>query len=57
MKAENQRVESENIKQQRRIEKILGAGSGTGTGGQSASDIRKEIEKSVLVRQLKAQVS
>ena len=53
LKAENQRVESENVKQQRRIEKIIGSNS----TGQSAADIRKEIEKSILVRQLKSQVN
>ncbi len=53
LKVENQRIESENSKQQRRIEKILGANA----SGQSSSDIRKEIEKSILIRQMKAQVS
>ena len=54
LKAENQRVETENTKQQRRIEKVMGSQQ---LGGQSANDVRKEIEKSVLVRQLKSQVS
>ena len=52
LKVENQRIESENSKQQRRIEKILAANA----SGQSSSDIRKEIEKSILIRQMKAQV-
>jgi len=53
LRAENQRIEAENVKQHRRIDKIMGSN----IGGQSANDVRKEIEKSVLVRQLKAQIN
>jgi hypothetical protein len=54
LRTEKQRIESEAMKQQRRIEKILGS---QGANGQVSIEARKEIEKSVLVRQLKAQVS
>ncbi len=52
LKADNQRLEAECTKQQRRIDKILNGHS----NGQSIIEIRKEIEKSVIVKQLKNQV-
>jgi predicted RNase H-like nuclease (RuvC/YqgF family) len=54
LKSENQRLEMEGIKQQRRVEQLLHLSEGAkGT----AQNVRKEIEKSILVRQLKVQVS
>ncbi|RYG97141.1 hypothetical protein EON65_53310 [archaeon] len=54
IKSENQRLEMDNIKQQRRIEQLLHLSEGAkGT----AQNVRKEIEKSILVRQLKTQVT
>ena len=53
LKAENQRWENEISKQQKRIDKLLD--SSVNRHGTSASDIRKELEKSTLVRQLKRQ--
>ena len=52
LKAENQRAEAENLKQHRRIEKILSS-----SGQTNMIDVRKEIEKTSLCRQLKAQVN
>ena len=54
LKSENQRLEMESIKQQRRIEQLLNLSEG---GKGTAQNVRKEIEKSILVRQLKTQVN
>eukprot|EP01031_Cornospumella_fuschlensis_P033416 gene33416-40424_t len=54
IKSENQRLEMDNIKQQRRIEQLLHLSEGAKG---SAQNVRKEIEKSILVRQLKTQVT
>ena len=53
LRAENQRVENELLKQQRRIDKLVSPH----INGQSVLDIRREIEKSILVRQLKGQIN
>jgi hypothetical protein len=53
LRAENQRTENELLKQQRRIDKLVSPH----VNGQSVLDIRKEIEKSILVRQLKGQIN
>ena len=53
LKAENQRWENEISKQQKRIDKLLD--TSTNRHGTSAADIRKELEKSTIVRQLKRQ--
>lgn len=53
LKAENQRWESEITKQQKRIDRLLD--SSINKHGTSAADIRKELEKSTIVRQLKRQ--
>jgi hypothetical protein len=53
LKAENQRWENEISKQQKRIDKLLD--SSANKHGTSATDIRKELEKTTLVRQLKRQ--
>ena len=52
LRAENQRIENEALKQHKRIEKLMSSHS----TGQALNDVRKEIEKSVFVRQLKSQV-
>lgn len=54
LKADNQRLDSEVTKQQHRIDKIMAPQFAK--NGHLVVEIRKEIEKSVLVRQLKAQV-
>lgn len=66
LRAENQRCESDVIKQHRRIEKLLDAtapqtnlnniSSKTSSGSSSSNEARRELEKSLLVRQLKSQV-
>lgn len=53
LKAENQRTENELLKQQRRIDKLVSPH----VNGQSVLDIRREIEKSILVRQLKGHIN
>jgi len=55
LRAENQRLESEVSKQQHRIDKILSPQYSKSS--HLVLEIRKEIEKSVLVRQLKAQMT
>jgi hypothetical protein len=55
-KAENQRLESEASKQQRRIDQLLNLSEGAKNIGIS-SEIRRDIEKSILVRQLKNQIN
>jgi len=55
LKTDNQRLESELLKQQRRIDRLLESMSG-GKGNIHGAEIRKEIEKSILVRQLKQQI-
>lgn len=54
LRYENQRLEGESIKQQRRIEKLISPQ--ISKNGQGTLEIRKEIEKTVIVRQLKAQI-
>mmetsp|Transcript_15990 Transcript_15990/g.24106 ORF Transcript_15990/g.24106 Transcript_15990/m.24106 type:complete len:980 (+) Transcript_15990:164-3103(+) len=54
LKADNQRMENEITKQQHRIDKILSPQFAKNT--HLVLEIKKEIEKSVLVRQLKAQM-
>ena len=54
LRAENQRIDTENKQQQKRIEKMLGTQPQT---IQAANSARKELENSVLVRQLKAQIN
>ncbi len=54
-KTENQRLDNEAIKQQRRIDQLLNLSEGSKNIVLS-TDLRKEIEKSILVRQLKAQI-
>ena len=49
------RMEQEVMKQQRRIDKLLSPM--VGKSGIAIMEMRKEVEKSVLVRQLKHQVS
>lgn len=56
VKAENQRLEFEATKQQRRIDQLLNLADGAKNIGIS-SDIRRDIEKSILVRQLKNQIN
>ena len=48
-------MEQEVMKQQRRIDKLLSPM--VGKSGIAIMEMRKEVEKSVLVRQLKHQVS
>eukprot|EP01039_Chlorochromonas_danica_P009839 gene9839-10883_t len=55
LKGENQRLETEATRQQRRIEQLLHLSEGVRGG--AAQGVRREIEKSLLVRQLKAQVT
>lgn len=58
LKGENQRWENEVWKQQRRIDRLLESiNKNSKDGIASADDIRKEIEKSIVVRQLKQQIS
>lgn len=54
LKYENQRLETENLKSQRRIEKLISPH--TAKNGQTTTEIRREIEKSAIVRQLKGQI-
>lgn len=58
LRAENQRFEAELLKQQKRLEKFLEQSQGAAGAGKSAStgEQRRELEKSLLVRQLKTQV-
>ena len=56
LRAENQRLESEGTKQQRRIDQLLNLSDGAKNIGMS-SEIRRDIEKSILVRQLKNQIN
>lgn len=49
-------MESEATKQQRRIEQLLSLSEGVKTSS-TAQNVRKEIEKSILVRQLKQQLA
>jgi predicted nucleic acid-binding Zn-ribbon protein len=56
VKAENQRLESDAAKQQRRIDQLLNLSDGAKNIGIS-SDMRRDIEKSILVRQLKNQIN
>lgn len=53
LKVDNQKTENELFKQQRRIDKLVSPH----VNGQSILDIRREIEKSILVRQLKGQIN
>ena len=55
IKTENQRIAAESKQQQRRIEKIIGSHQQPGT--QASNEARRELEKSVIVRQLKAQIN
>ena len=55
LKTDNQRLDSELLKQQRRVDRLLESMSG-GKGTIHGAEIRKEIEKSILVRQLKQQI-
>lgn len=55
LKGENQRLEVDATRQQRRIEQLLHLSEGARGG--AAQGVRREIEKSLLVRQLKAQVT
>ena len=55
LKVDNQRLDTELLKQQRRIDRLLESMSG-GKGNVHGTEIRKEIEKSMLVRQLKQQI-
>jgi hypothetical protein len=57
LKSENQRLESEAIKQQRRIDQLLNLSDGLKTTANNTAQLRKEIEKSILVRQLKSQLN
>ena len=54
LKYENQRLEPGNLKQQRRIEKLLGLQ--ISKSGQTTSEIRRDIDKTAIVRQLKGQI-
>mmetsp|Transcript_3202 Transcript_3202/g.5403 ORF Transcript_3202/g.5403 Transcript_3202/m.5403 type:complete len:1013 (-) Transcript_3202:68-3106(-) len=56
LKVENQRLESEGMRQQRRIDQLLNLSEGAKNIGLSA-EIRRDIEKSILVRQLKNQIN
>lgn len=56
LKAENHRLESEGTKQQRRIDQLLNLSDGAKNIGMT-SEIRRDIEKSILVRQLKNQIN
>lgn len=56
LKSENQRLDSEAVKQQRRIDQLLNLSEGVKSAGNS-TNLRKEIEKSILVRQLKSQLN
>jgi hypothetical protein len=56
LKAENHRLEIEAMKQQKRIEQLMNLSEGAKNFGLSA-EIKKEIEKSILVRQLKNQIN
>jgi hypothetical protein len=56
LKSENHRLESEATKQQRRIEQLLNLSEGVKTSTMAQS-VRREIEKSILVRQLKQQLA
>ena len=56
LRAENHRLESEGTKQQRRIDQLLNLSDGAKNIGMS-SEIRRDIEKSILVRQLKNQIN
>lgn len=56
VKTDNQRLESEATKQQRRIDQLLNLSEGAKNIGIS-SEIRRDIEKSILVRQLKNQIN
>lgn len=55
LKAENQRWELEFSKQQKRIDKLLDPASGNKIG-QNAAETRRDIEKTLIVRQLKQQI-
>jgi hypothetical protein len=55
LKIDNQRLDTELLKQQRRIDRLLESMSG-GKGAVHGAEVRKEIEKSMLVRQLKQQI-
>lgn len=54
LKTEQHRLELDSLKQQRRIDQLLHLSEGAKG---SAENVRKDIEKSVLVRQIKAQVT
>lgn len=56
LKSENHRLETEATKQQRRIEQLLNLSEGVKTSSMAQS-VRREIEKSILVRQLKQQLA
>ena len=58
LRAENQRYEAELLKQTRRLEKYLEQSTGPSGPGKLApsGEQRRELEKSLLVRQLKTQV-
>ena len=56
LKSENQRLEADANKQQRRIDQLLNLSEGAKNIGLSA-EIRRDIEKSILVRQLKVQIN
>lgn len=66
LRAENQRCENDVIKQHRRIEKLLDStapqsslnniSSKTSSGSGPSNEARRELEKSLLVRQLKSQI-
>lgn len=56
LKGENQRLEAESIRQQRRIEQLLSLADGS-NGFNVSTEIRRDLEKSILVRQLKAQIN
>ena len=57
LRSENQRYEAELLKQSKRLEKFLDQSSNGGNGKLAPSgEQRRELEKSLLVRQLKTQV-
>lgn len=66
LRAENQRCENEILKQHRRIEKLLDStaaqshpnnlNSKVSAGSAPSNEARRELEKSLLVRQLKSQI-
>jgi uncharacterized protein (DUF3084 family) len=56
LKGENKRIELDSTKQQKRIELLLTLSEG-GKNFALSADMRKELEKSMLVRQLKAQIN